>query len=305
MNITLRQMTYFEALAETRNFGLAAARMHISQPALSMQIKDLEAALGGALVERLPRDVGLTRKGRAVLDQVRTILTSVRELESAARRDALGGQLNLGVIPTVAPYLLPTVLEQLQSQHSLAGMRIREAQTDLLMDELMVGKLDAIVIARPDPNARLVIADLFWDQFLLAGHERRLARIGSGVDDLRPVDVDPDQLLLLDEGHCLADQALEVCALDRRQMQINLGASSLSTLCRLVAADHGLTFLPELALEAEANAAPGLAVRRFSAPAPGRQLSLVRRATSAEDGWFASLAAVFQTAGDRLVARTR
>ena len=283
MKFTLRQLAYFQALATARTFGAAAERMHVTQPALSMQNRELEAAMGGALVERLPREVRLTPRGRAVLEQAARILGEARELEAFARRGLAEEQIHLGVIPTVAPYLLPGVL----------------------VAALVEGQLDAVLIARPARDPRMVAVDLFEDRFLLAAHGRRLARLGVVRPALHPEDLDPEQLLLLDEGHCLADQALAVCGLDRRFLKIDLGATSLTTLCRLVAADHGLTLLPEIAAEAELGASPDLAIRRFAPPEPGRQLALVRRAGTDGAGWFPALAGLLTETGTRLVARAR
>jgi LysR family hydrogen peroxide-inducible transcriptional activator len=182
---------------------------------------------------------------------------------------------------------------------------VREAQTGVLVSALVEGQLDAVLIARPARDPRMVAVDLFEDRFLLAAHGRRLARLGVVRPALHPEDLDPEQLLLLDEGHCLADQALAVCGLDRRFLKIDLGATSLTTLCRLVAADHGLTLLPEIAAEAELGASPDLAIRRFAPPEPGRQLALVRRAGTDGAGWFPALAGLLTETGTRLVARAR
>ncbi len=304
MKFTLRQLAYFQALATARTFGAAAERMHVTQPALSMQIRDLEAAMGGALVERLPREVRLTPRGRAVLEQASRILGEARELDAFARRGLGEEQINLGVIPTVAPYLLPGVLDRVAAG-GLPALRVREAQTDALVAALVQGQLDAVLIARPARDPRMVAEDLFEDRFLLAAHGRRLARLGVVLPALHPEDLDPEQLLLLDEGHCLADQALAVCGLDRRFLRMDLGATSLTTLCRLVAADHGLTLLPEIAVEAELGASPDLAIRRFAPPEPGRQLALVRRAGTDGAGWFPALAGLLAETGAHLVARAR
>lgn len=298
MTITLRQLRYFKALAEAGHFGIAADRMHVSQPALSVQIKELEQTLGGRLVDRLPREVRLTPRGRAVLERADRILAEVAELETAARRGSIGGAIRLGVIPTIAPYLLPTVLADLAEVDSFR-LQVREAQTATLMTELLDGRLDALMIARPDRDDRLVVRDLFEDRFLLAGTDRRLAAAASQMDRLRPAELDPDELLLLDEGHCLADQALEVCALDRNALRVDLGAASLATLCRLVAADHGLTFLPEIAVPDECAAAPAIRLRRFEQPQPKRVVSLVRRAGIATEPWVDVLAGLLATAGHK------
>jgi len=302
MPITLRQLAYFLALAEERSFGGAAARVHVTQPALSMQIRDLEEILGVKLVERLPRGLHLTRDGRDLEIRARRIQAEIGELDAAARRKTLGGRLNLGVIPTVAPYLLPRALPSLRADGRIRDLRIREARTDDLMADLQNGRLDAVVIAEPPKTPDLAATLLFEDRFLLAGSAERIANVAAEVEALRPSQLDPDQLLLLDEGHCLADQALEVCGLDRRRLRFDLGAASLSTLCGLVGQGIGLTFLPELAVVTESAAVPDMRLLRFAAPEPARRIALVRRATSDGGGWFAALAELLRVAGQTLVA---
>ena len=301
MGPTLRQLRYFVALAEAGHFGLAAERVHVSQPALSQQVKELENALGTRLVDRLPRDVKLTRAGQEVLERARRILAEVDDLEQAVRwRGGLAGRLNLGVIPTLAPYLLPLALTRLRAADLTLDIRVREAQTEVLVTALKAGRLDAIVIALPLTDPALIATPLFDDRFLLAGSPARLERWKDGAEALRPQEIAPEQLLLLDEGHCLADQALEVCGLAGRR-NVDLGASSLATLCGLVAEGFGLTLLPETALRTERAAAPGLALMRFSAPEPARSLALVRRAGSSDTGWVADLARVLGEAGQELL----
>lgn len=304
MKITLRQLGYFLALADERHFGRAAERVHVTQPALSMQIRDLEQALGVPLVERLPREVRLTAAGREVERRARRVVADVTLLEQAARHQGLAGQINLGVIPTVAPYLLPVALPPLRAAHVTRELRLREATTEILLQGLERGHLDAVVMARPAQSPGLELLPLFQDRFLLAGQAAMLARQGA-AEALRPVALDPDQLLLLDEGHCLADQALEVCGLSRRQARLDLGASSLGTLCGLVGQGMGLTFLPELALRQEQAALPGLAAQRFAAPEPARDIVLARRSEGLRPGWFDELAAALAAAGGTLIAHAR
>ncbi|TVP72050.1 MAG: LysR family transcriptional regulator [Rhodobacteraceae bacterium] len=291
MRITLRQLQYFKALAQTRNFGRAAEQVNVSQPALSMQIKELESSLGLRLVERMPRGIRLTREGRALLERAERVLSEAMELEASARRENLGAALNIGMIPTVAPYLLAGTLSALRAADITRDLRLREAQTADLLTRLRDGRLDAVVLADPPASPDLSAVTLFEDCFVLAGTQARLDMLGQGSEALRPVALRPEHLLLLDEGHCLADQALEFCRLDRRQTRLDLGASSLSTLCGLVAQGFGLTFVPEIALASEKIANPAMALRRFHAPEPARQIALVRRAGSAEGAWFEDLTA--------------
>lgn len=301
--VTLRQLRYFSALAEERNFGRAAERVHVSQPALSMQIRELEDWLGLLLVERGPREARLTAAGREVARRTQRILAEVVELEQAARLNGLSGQVNLGVIPTIAPYLLPEVLPQLRANDITRDLRLQEATTEVLLTALERGQLDAIVIASAVQRPDLVTLPLFRDRFLLAGRLDRLARLS--VDELRPESLNPDQLLLLTEGHCLADQALEVCGLNRRRTQLDLGATSLTTLCGLAGQGLGMTFLPEIAVAKERGAVPYLALRRFGTPEPDRQIVLVRRRASETGPWFDDLAMALQLAGARLIEQAR
>lgn len=303
MKITLKQLHYFRALAQTRNFGRAAELVNVTQPALSMQIRELEAALGVQLVERLPRDLRLTREGRAVLERTERVLSEAMELEASAKHASLGAALNVGMIPTVAPYLLAGTLARLRAADITRDLRLREAQTADLLLALRDGRLDAVVLADPPQAPDLHVLPLFRDHFLLAGSKARLENLGAGSETLRPVALRPDHLLLLDEGHCLADQALEFCQLDRRQTRLDLGASSLATLCGLVAEGFGLTFLPEIALPAETAAAPDMHLRRFQQPEPSRGLALVRRETSEGGVWFEDLHRHLCDAGAELLAR--
>lgn len=301
MDPSIRQLRYFVALAETGGFGRAAEIVHVTQPALSQQIKELETTLGARLVDRLPRGVQLTRAGQEVLRRARRILSEVGDLEPAVRLSrGLSGRLRLGVIPTVAPYLLPLALTRLRARDLTLDIRVREAQTEPLIEALGQGRLDAVVAALPLPGSNLVAEPLFEDRFVLAGTRARLDRWASSVEELRPTSLAPDQLLLLDEGHCLADQALEVCGLKGRG-QIDLGASSLATLAGLVAEGFGLTLLPEIALRAETAAAPELALMRFAAPEPSRDLALIRRSGSSDDGWVEALADILRDAAAELL----
>jgi len=304
MTVTLKQLTYFVALAEARSFGTAAARVHVTQPALSQQIKEMEGQLGCTLVERLPRDIRLTRAGQTVLDRARKVLGDMRDLEHAVRMQrGLAGRLTLGVIPTVAPYLLPLALTRIRARDLTLDIRIREAQTAVLVAALLDGQLDAAVLSLPLGQAGLIADPLFEDKFLLAGSPARLAALEDSVGPLRPDALPHDQLLLLDEGHCLADQALEVCGLNQRPNRVDLGASSLATLTGLVAEGFGLTFLPEIALHSETPA--GLALRRFAAPEPARTLALVRRESTEDADWAVDLATIFREAGAELLSHAQ
>ncbi|MEQ3626461.1 MAG: LysR substrate-binding domain-containing protein [Celeribacter sp.] len=305
MSLTLRQLRYFEALAREGSFGRAAVAVNISQPALSMQIRELEDRLGAPLIERLPREVRLTRIGREVLRRASRVLAEMAELEAVPRRaHGLMGELKLGVIPTVAPYLLPVALTRLRARDLTLEIRVREAQTAQLLAGLEAGALDAAVLALPIETTALEAITLCEDRFVLAGSAARLDHLGPAAEELRPTELGADQLLLLDEGHCLADQAIAACSLDPTRRRVDLGASSLATLCGLVAEGFGLTLLPEIAVRSELAGAPALRLRRFSAPEPRRTLVLLRRATGgAQEDWFAELATVLEAALGDLLAQ--
>lgn len=290
MNITLRQLSYFKSLAEHGSFGRAAIAERVSQPALSMQIKALEDMLGAPLVERNARSVVLTPFGRRMLNRAGAVLSAMRDLEEAARwKDGLAGLLALGVIPTVAPYLLPGLLARLRAGDIALDVQVHEAKTQRLLDDLAGGRIDAAIMALPSGGMGVVERPLFQDRFLLAGSAARIASLGAKAETLRPTEIGQNQLMLLEEGHCLTDQALEVCGRGRGHAQINTGASSLSTLSRLVAAGFGLTLMPEMAVPTEAK---DLTVLRFAAPEPSRTIGLVRRASSPDEGWFDALARI-------------
>lgn len=300
MNITLRQLRYFLALCQQGHFTRAAEVMHVTQPALSMQIRGLEQEMGAQLVERTPAGLVLTPQGRALERHARQVMAAVAGLEQGMRQPGQGGRLMLGMIPTVAPYLLPEALPRLRAQDIGRDLHLREAQTDRLVEELSLGRLDVAVVATPPESNDLVAAALFTDPFLLAGSAKRIAALGGQRP--APRHLDPGQLLLLDEGHCLGDQALEVCGLARHRSRLDLGAASLTTLCRLAAQGMGLTFLPQLAARQEVAGAPGLTWVPFPDPQPVRQVLLLRRASTPVGGWFDDLAATLAEAGRAVMA---
>lgn len=306
MNITFRQLSYFIALAEERHFGRAAERVFVSQPALSTQIKELEERIGAPLIDRSDRSFRLTPVGQEVLASARRITAEMERMEAAARwQDGLRGRLKLGLIPTVAPYLLPAALPHIRARDVALELKLREAKTEVLLAEMADGELDAAVIALPSGAAGLVELPLFTDRFLLAMTAGPAREMKAGGEVPRPDSLDPSRLLLLDEGHCLADQALEVCGTRRAETRVDLGASSLSTLCGLVAAGFGQTLLPEIAYGNESVAAPRMGVVRFPDPQPARMIGLVRRDLGGPDGWFRELGALLADAGKTQLAKAR
>ena len=273
-NLTLRQFRYFEALAQQKHFGRAAEVCAVSQPALSMQIKDLEESLGIALFERGPREVRLTGFGEDFAARVRSILQSVDELSemALAAGEGLSGRFRLGVIPTIAPYLLPRVISDLTRAHEGLDLRVRETMTPKLLEELNAGQLDAAILALPVDDANLAEVALFEEAMLLV---RPKAHEGWPMPD--PQALAEMRLLLLEEGHCFRDQALSFCAVSGARG--GLDGSSLATLVQMVGAGLGVTLIPEMAVEVEAKSAP-VCVGRFHKPEPSRTVGMVWRKTS-------------------------
>ncbi|WP_061929767.1 LysR substrate-binding domain-containing protein [Aureimonas sp. AU22] len=285
---TIRQFRYFEALAETLHFGKAAKRLNISQPALSAQIAQMEVDFGTALFERRPSGVSLTPEGNTVGRRVRRILAEIRDLEALAKAsdELLVGQLRLGIIASLAPYLLPGLLAELSRSFPRLAIGVRENVTAELADELARGELDCVVQALPVERKGVETIPLGEDPFLLAVPEAAAARIRAPVS---PDRLEGERLILLEEGHCLRDQALDVCRIAESRDLASLGATSLNTLMRMVAGGLGVTLVPACAVAAEARAG-GIAFLPFEEPAPSRALVLVFRSSSGRRSDFERLA---------------
>jgi LysR family hydrogen peroxide-inducible transcriptional activator len=275
IQFTLRQLRYFDALTRHGHFGRAAEACSITQPALSMQIKELEEALGGVLLERSARQVVLTKFGEELAQRVREILRSVDELGDFARasRDQLVGRLRIGMIPTIAPYLLPKVIGNLTQMHPELDIHVRETVTPKLIKELAEGRLDTAIVALPVSEPSLTEIALFTENFLLVRPgEAEGTPVPSG-EALREM-----RLLLLEEGHCFRDQALSFCNMQSAPREV-LEASSLSTLVQMVGAGIGVTLIPEMAVGVETRSA-SVSVARFKDPQPSRTIGMVWRKTS-------------------------
>lgn len=277
-NLTFKQLRYVEALARLGHFGRAAEACAISQPALSMQIKAFEEELGLELFERDRRQVRLTSAGEEIVRRARDILRSLDELEGYARasRDGLVARLRVGVIPTVAPYLLPSLISDLSRLHGGLDLHVRETLTPKLVEELNEGRLDLAIVALPVSEPSLTEIALFTESFVL---------VRSRADEDKPA---PDRealremrLLLLEEGHCFRDQALSFCDARPRPAQPRdlLDASSLSTLVQMVDAGLGVTLIPEMAVAVETRSA-AVSIVRFRTPEPSRTIGMVWRKTS-------------------------
>lgn len=285
--ITLRQLRYLTSLARHRHFGRAAQDCAVTQPALSMQVRELEREIGAELVERRPGDIALTDTGLEVAQRAESILTAARDLVDFARhRDVLSGPLKLGIIPTLAPYILPRVLPRLQSSHPQLRLEVRETQTKMLLDELASGALDAVMLALPAEGGDVETLPLFDDAFLLAVPAGDKLRGRVDIDD-----VDQRRLILLEEGHCLRDQALAFCGAPRRDQPASLGATSLATVMQMVANGYGVTLLPQVAADAELHD-ERVKLLRFRDPQPGRKIGLVWRRTSPRRKDFEALGAL-------------
>jgi LysR family hydrogen peroxide-inducible transcriptional activator len=284
--ITLKQLRYLAALAEHRHFGKAAEACAVTQPALSMQIRELEKDLGVDLVERRPGEVLLTQTGAEVVERAERVLAAARDLTDFARHSGrtLSGRLRLGVIPTLAPYVLPRVLPALQQRFADLRIELRETQTRTLMDELARGALDSVLLALPVEESDIETLPLFEDPFLLAVPAADVRPYKSRVDAR---DIDPRRLILLEEGHCLRDQALAFCG-RRLETPTGLGATSLATVMQMVANGYGVTLLPRIALPVEARD-ERVKVLRFRDPQPARKIGLAWRRTSPRKADFAAL----------------
>ncbi|ASY61836.1 Hydrogen peroxide-inducible genes activator [Sinorhizobium sojae CCBAU 05684] len=273
--LTLRQMRYFDALATARHFGRAAELAHVSQPALSAQIMELEAHLGVKLVERSRAGTFLTAIGEEVLAQVRAILADVDRLEDSARQrtGTLEGRLRLGVIPTLAPYLVPHLIPYLRQRYPAIEMELKESLTERLIADLGEGRLDAVVAALPIDAEGVVTQSLFSDRFFMAIADNDRTVLMSPLTEDQ---VDISQLLLLEEGHCLRDQALAVCNTAGKRQLTSFGATSMATLLQMVANGMGMTLIPEIAVPSEA-ARNAIRIVPFAAPEPARDVGLVWR----------------------------
>lgn len=274
--ISIKHLRYFVALAQHRHFGRAADACAISQPALSLQIKDLEELLAAQLVERDRRQIRLTSLGEDFAARAQQILRSVDELADLARASSpsLGGRLRIGMIPTIAPYLLPAVIRRLAERFPAVDLRPREAVTGKLTEDLITGGLDVAVMALPVSEPSLRDHPLFDEEFVLVRPLADRHKPPPCVESLRAM-----RLLLLEEGHCFRDQALTFCHMTSGRSQDPMEGSSLATLVRMVGAGMGVTLIPEMAVAAEASAVE-VSIARLAEPRPRRSIGLVWRKTN-------------------------
>jgi len=300
--VSLRQLRYFSTVARTGHFGAAAEQCAVTQPALSMQIQGLEKELGLQLLERGRKGVALTAGGREIADRAARVLADVRDLVDDARHlsGRFSGPFRLGAIPSIAPYLLPQLLPLIRARHPDLDLHLRETRTHRLLQELVDGDLDLVLLALPVEHPGIKTLSLFEDRFLLAvPASRSIAKNVRATPDL----LREDRLLLLEEGHCLRDQALAFCHLRQVESIDTFGASSLSTIVQMVSNGLGLTLLPELSLELEAKRAD-IRLMRFANPEPQRIVGLAWRETSPRKRDFVALGDLIVEAAGRTAIGT-
>ncbi|WP_172293307.1 hydrogen peroxide-inducible genes activator [Pseudoruegeria sp. HB172150] len=290
INVTMKQLRYFDALARHRHFGRAAQACAISQPALSVQMKELEALFGAPLIERTAREIRLSGLGEELLVRARDILRAVEELEDLTRtsRGPLAGRLRLGIIPTVAPYLLPELIKHLAANYPDLDVRPRETVTQALVRDLEDGRLDVAVVALPMSEPALHEEPLFEEEFVLV---RPLEDADKPVP--KPEVLREMRLLLLEEGHCFRDQAISFCNLSASPPRDLMEGSSLSTLVQMVGAGIGVTLIPEIAVPIESGSAP-VSIARLPQPRPQRRIGMVWRKSSPLADKFGQIAEVLQ-----------
>ncbi len=292
--MNLRDLRYFVALAETGHFGKAAERCFVSQPTLSAQIKKLENYLGVQLIERQPRRVTLTEMGARILPLARRMLQESDEIVALARNehDPLSGKLKVALIPTIGPYLLPIVMRKLRRQLPRLKLMLYEYQTQPLLEKLRAGDIELGILALPVPLDGLEARELYHEPFTVAvPNNSELAKKSTmKIDDLSG-----ETLLLLEDGHCLRDQALDVCGRIEAKESEDYRATSLETLRQMVAAGLGVTLLPELATRGPFGSGQGLTVKHFARPVPSRTVGAVWRKSSARAEAVNALCEVIET----------
>jgi len=291
MDLKLKDLRYLVAVADQRHFGRAAAQCFVSQPTLSAQLKKLEDSLGVQLIERAPNNVTLTETGEQIVARARRILEATDEVVTLARsqRDPLAGRLRVALLPTIGPYLLPRVAPAIRKALPRLELRLYEYQTAPMLGKLHAGQLDVGILALPVELAGLESRELYREAFTVALPERHPL---AAHESVRVADLKGEKLLLLEEGHCLRDQALEVCSRVGVTDQQDFRATSLETLRQMVATGAGITLLPELAGRGAYRNARGVVLRPFAKPAPTRQIGALWRKSSARRAAIDALCAL-------------
>jgi len=279
-DLKLKDLRYLVAVADTRHFGRAAERSFVSQPTLSAQLKKLEEYLGVQLIERSPKRVSLTVAGEEIVERARRILEASEEIVELAKghRDPLAGRLKLALLPTIGPYLLPNVAGRLRKQLPRLELMLYEYQTDVMLEKLHSGEIDVGILALPVPMDGLESYELYREPFTVAlpANHRLASRASIKVSDLHD-----ETLLLLEDGHCLRDQALDICSGSDIHEKQDFRATSLETLRQMVAAGVGITLLPELAGRGAYGAARGVSIKPFVKPVPTRTIGAIWRKSTA------------------------
>jgi len=279
-DLKLKDLRYLVAVADTRHFGQAAARCFVSQPTLSAQLKKLEDYLGVQLIERQPRRIALTEAGAQVVARARRIIEASDEIValSQLQRDPLAGRLRLALLPTIGPYLLPLVAARIRRRLPRLELLLYEYQTGPMLDHLHAGDIDVGILALPVPADGLIDRRLFDEPFVVAVPEGNPL---ASRKSLKSADLDGETLLLLEDGHCLRDQALDVCRHSSVHEKQDFRATSLETLRQMVASGAGLTLLPQLASSGAYGHARGVSIVPFARPAPVRHIGALWRKTTA------------------------
>ncbi len=290
--MNIRAIQYLVTLADVRHFSKAAEICHVSQPTLRTQIRKLEEELDVQLVERSPRHVMLTRVGEEVVERARVVLEEVEAMRAIARRsrDPHSGTLRLGIFPTLAPYFLPHVIPEIRKRFARLTLRLFEEKTEDILHMLEQGHLDAGLLALPIANEQLIARTLFEEPFVVALPENHEL---SSRDFIRMEDLEHEELLLLEDGHCLRDQALEVCKMTGAHEKLDFHATSMETLRQMVAANTGITLMPTLAVKPPVAPTDNLITRPFVNGGPKRVIAMVWRKSSALTEFLEELAGVF------------
>jgi len=290
--MNLRAVHYLVTLADVRHFSKAAERCHVSQPTLSTQIRKLEDELDVQLVERSPRKVMLTEVGAEIVERARAMLADADAIRAIARRskDPHSGTVRLGIFPTLAPYFLPHVVPEIRRRFPRLTLRLFEEKTEDVINMLRQGRLDAGLLALPIESEQLATRVLFEEPFVLAVPE---AHALSARKTITLEDLEEEELLLLEDGHCLREQALEVCQLAGAHEKLDFHATSMETLRQMVAAGTGITLMPVMAVKPPVAHTDNLVTRPFTEPGPMRTIALVWRKSTALAPFLEELAEIF------------
>lgn len=290
--MNLRAVHYLITLADVRHFSKAAERCHVSQPTLSTQIRKLEDELGVQLVERSPRRVMLTEVGEEIVERARALLSEADAIRAVARRskDPHSGTVRIGIFPTLAPYFLPHVVPEIRRRFPRLTLRLFEEKTEDVIGMLRQGRLDAGLLALPIEVEQLASRVLFEEPFVLAVPESHAL---SARETITLNDLEKEELLLLEDGHCLREQALEVCHLAGAHEKLDFHATSMETLRQMVAAGTGITLMPVMAVKPPVAHTDNLVIRPFSEPGPKRTIALVWRKSTALAPFLEELAEIF------------